>query len=348
MTQRRGFSMIELLVALALTGILMGGLSMVFKSTISSFYQSGDILGAQRRARWAFAPLEDDLRMAGHMDGIAGEPTGLVYPPFRISPGGTGVTPLDTVEFFMNVPVEEARVLSAINAGDQQMVLEPIGKGNFLSKAGDYFYLRDGIHSEGGFLNGPPSNGVATLMDQGGINSLSASAFMGGRPLFQNNHLGGGVRTVMIMRPMQMVRYSIDNLKMDPDPAAPALPCLVRRQTDFSHFRPIQWNTVPYTMVSENVSSLQVDLSVDGGRTWTRPGAQSWDQMRGRANETLPAGSQVVDSEFWFKRVPLLLRVDLRARTAVQRQEYSPAGDALAFRERALVLMIAPRNCGLP
>lgn len=347
---RNGFSLVELLVVLMLTGVLMTGMAQVFRSTISSFYQSGDILGAQRRNRWAFDQLEDDLRMIGHTDGFKEIPSEINQIPFQIVPGGTPEVPLDSIEFFMNVPIEECELASECIAGSNQMNIRPLGKTNFLAKAGDLFFLRDGMHTEKGYLAGSPSNGLVNLMTEEEAQQTPASmaGFIEIPPdRFRYTHLAN--RGLMVLRPMQMIQYCIKSLKLQPNPDSPEIPCLIRRQTTFkANEQAVNWEEVPYTLVSENVCSLRMDMSVDGGGTWTRTNSADWASMVDKANNTLPDGNKIQNNNFWFKRIPLLLRADLRTRTAIARAEFSSSGDVPAFRERSMMLLIAPRNCGLP
>lgn len=346
-----GFSMVELLVALSLTGILMAGMAQVFKSTISSFYQSGDALSSQRRGRWAFARLEDDLRMLGHTDGFKDMPTNVSQVPFRIVPGGTADIPLDSVEFFCNIPVEENRLKSDIAADNMEMILEPSRTSNTAIQAGDWFLLKDGMHSEKGFFaSAPLDDGSVSLMSIEALQDMPGvrhGLMNGATGRFVHQHKAGAVLSVL--RPMQMIQYSIKDLKMDPDASAPMTPCLIRRQVAYDPSGgEIPWESIEHTLVAENVSSLQVDMSVDGGSTWSREGKTSWGDMVLKANETLPVTNQIADSQFWFKKIPILLKVQLHTRSAIQRVEYSKQADRLEYQKRSLVMMIAPRNCGLP
>lgn len=62
---QQGFSLTELLVALVFTGLLMAGLSQVYRSSISSFRQESEKLTSSRRNRIAMEILNDDLGLAG-------------------------------------------------------------------------------------------------------------------------------------------------------------------------------------------------------------------------------------------------------------------------------------------
>lgn len=80
-SESSGFSLVELLVALAFTGILMAGMASVFKSSLSSFYTSGEVISSARRNRASIDLLYDDLNSAGMYL------TSLSAPPTEISPG---------------------------------------------------------------------------------------------------------------------------------------------------------------------------------------------------------------------------------------------------------------------
>ena len=60
----QGFSLVEMLVALVFTGILMAGMATVFKTSLSTFYTSGEQLSSARRNRMSIDLLGDDLNAA--------------------------------------------------------------------------------------------------------------------------------------------------------------------------------------------------------------------------------------------------------------------------------------------
>ena len=47
---QRGFSLVELLVALVFTMVLMAGMANVYRASLSSFYTSGESISSVRRA----------------------------------------------------------------------------------------------------------------------------------------------------------------------------------------------------------------------------------------------------------------------------------------------------------
>ena len=61
----RGFSMVEMMVALVFTMILMAGLGQVFKSSLSASYLMGEKISSLRRNRGSMDLLYDDLNSAG-------------------------------------------------------------------------------------------------------------------------------------------------------------------------------------------------------------------------------------------------------------------------------------------
>ena len=50
---QQGFSLVELLVALAFTMFLMAGMANIYKSSLSTFYTSGESVSSARRNRMA-------------------------------------------------------------------------------------------------------------------------------------------------------------------------------------------------------------------------------------------------------------------------------------------------------
>lgn len=61
----RGFSLVELLVALALFGVLLGGLTQGLVAGLLSFRRVNEALAAQRTLRWCMDLISDDFRMLG-------------------------------------------------------------------------------------------------------------------------------------------------------------------------------------------------------------------------------------------------------------------------------------------
>lgn len=69
---RRGFSLIELLVATTLGLLLLAGLGTLFLSTSRSYRENDLIAGMQDQARFALATISRDLSMAGYWGGMMG------------------------------------------------------------------------------------------------------------------------------------------------------------------------------------------------------------------------------------------------------------------------------------
>lgn len=86
-----GFSLVELLVALAVTSILMVGMAGIFKSSLGTFSSTGDRLSNLRRNRMALDLIFDDLNAAGmYMTNLSDPPTfTLSNEPIRVDPNAT-------------------------------------------------------------------------------------------------------------------------------------------------------------------------------------------------------------------------------------------------------------------
>ena len=88
-SEQRGFSLVELLVALLFTSILMAGMAKVFQSSLGVFVASSETISSGRRNRMAMDLLYDDLNKAGMV------PSTLFWypavnitlnPPFQVTP----------------------------------------------------------------------------------------------------------------------------------------------------------------------------------------------------------------------------------------------------------------------
>jgi prepilin-type N-terminal cleavage/methylation domain-containing protein len=344
----RGFSIVELMVALLLSGILMAGMGKIFASSISSFHTTGELVGAQRRNRWILNEFGDDLRMAGHTDGLDSAKIPAILPedPFVIIPGAVGGSDRDQIDFFMNQPLQELSVNATASLAATSLSLVAIGGDSLDIQVGDLLIIKDGLQAEYGYASAGPSSGLVTLMDEGTqqANAAIAGYMKYGSVALQRQHLKGN--PVTVLRPCQLVHYGVEDRALDPSIPAAMIPCLVRKQAVFGSGAQADWSKITGEVVSENVSALRLDLSVDGGVNWER--GASWAATVALANTRLNAANQIDSKTFWFKRVPALLRIEIRSRTPLARTEYTNSPGATAFKERTQVLVIAPRNFASP
>jgi len=120
-----GFSLVELLVALLFTLMLMAGLATVFKSSLTSFYASGEKLSSARRGRMSIDLLGDDIGLACmYLTDLALPPQTLAsVPPFFIIPnvavssaGADGPVATDELYFYLDEPLPFEGTLQAASS----------------------------------------------------------------------------------------------------------------------------------------------------------------------------------------------------------------------------------------
>ena len=385
-TAAAGFSLIEMMVAMAFTLVLMAGMATVYKGSLTQFYTAGEGLSSARRNRMSMDLLGDDLNTAGmYMQDLANAP--LVdpkVPPFFIIPNTDitdastdGPKSTDELYFYLDQPLPFEGTLTG--AATQKTASEAVVDGKVpteadrtfkiecnnasyakLLKKGQAFIFKDSF--EVSYINADPSvtGTVATVVagpdPQAGMTGSGST----GQPL-KNKHLStdGTVKGTGIVALLhgQMVRYRIEMLKLDPLKSAGS-PCLVRDQGAYSAsgFTADQTQQV----IAENVSGFKVFLSANGGSNWAGEAVtakdfdKGWDTGIRAALDTQlgtsgrPNFKTTRGSEHWFRSIPTLVRVDISTRTANARTEYSKDPKKLAYREQTQSLVFVPRHFGLP
>ncbi len=381
-SRQSGFSLIELLVALVFVSLLMAGLLQVFGASLSGFKSASANAGAQRTNRWALSLLEDDLQSAGYLfpvrtvtgSGVrlgAGAQEPFVILPARATqavypgPGGAGtvaenLNPApDEVQFLMDVPLPITARLSGSMPDEATLPLQ-VDTGSLADlQAGDLAVVLDS-NLEFGVVQAVVGNRV-TLNTSAAVQQNAGGWGTSAGPGLSNWSLHQSQAEVLFVRPMQVVRYSIQPSAVDPADPAIRIPCLVREQTPYPiGGGAIDWTAagIQRTVVAENVTGLRVDISVDGGLNWERGAAADWATIAARLNNRLAASypatrlRSVTDpaNPFWYRFIPVTLRLDLTTRSTqrvLQDVANSGAGPAYGFRERRQTLMITPRNFGL-
>jgi len=94
MRRRQGFTLVELLVAMALIVLIMSVISQAFVEGLESFRQLKGLGDLQERLRTAVVPLREDL-IARHLNAQTG--------PVHLSELGTGITPPVVTEGFFRI-----------------------------------------------------------------------------------------------------------------------------------------------------------------------------------------------------------------------------------------------------
>lgn len=384
----RGFSLVELLVALVFTMVLMAGMANVYKASISSFITSGDSISNIRRSRLTVDMLADDLDTACmYMVDMYLKPTfNAQAPPFYILPnmpvaaaGPNDPPTADELYFYMDQPLAfEGTHVAATGADASSGVASQTAVGTYtftidcltatyanMVKRGQYILFKD-VWDPGYIIADPVYSGKQVTVTTG-LDASSQITGTGAYGIPRWPHIfGSGISLIL---PRQVVKYSIQILKLDPNNAN-GIPCLVRDQGTYNPTGFVA--DQPPQVITENVSGFKVYLSTNAGRSWAGlPGgvpaaysgfADGWDSgIRTEVDNQL-AGSSPSDSvgasgrpgvlttrndEDWFRDTPTLVRVDVTTRAATQRAENSPTGNVLSYRNLTQSLVFVPRHSGL-
>ncbi|WP_005033763.1 PilW family protein [Holophaga foetida] len=302
----RGFSLIELLVALVFTMILMAGMGVVFKAGLSTFYTSGEKISSMRRNRVTADVLYDDLNTAGlsmvditsALSASADHPAFFIIPNVAVKdsdnqpittpdPGDPVTTDELYLAFDQPLPFD-GQLVSGGGAGttgrtaggavlanasfeagtDDQYVID-CGDADYAKqvKVGMYMHIKDDLsHSALRIASATPSGVNVTV-------TVDASPTLGTQVTGRGD--SGALRpnqridssSVIFIRPSQMIRYRIVMMRLDPDPAkTKGIPCLVREQATYDPTS--GFSPSDTQLVTENVAGFKVYLSADSGQNW--------------------------------------------------------------------------------
>jgi len=378
----RGFSLVELLVALVFTMVLMAGMANVYRASLSSFYTSGESISSVRRNRMSLDLLADDLNQACmYLADLAVPPaTSATMQPFFIWPnmpieGSDDPTTSDELYFYVDqsLPFEGRLVAGTTQSSTAELVLSgaaPTVADNSLTiECGNASYVN--MVEQGQLLlfkDAWEAASIASTPRKVGATQVSVtvgataySAITGSGPsgvVLGRKHLLGS--SVLFAQAAQLVRYRVELLKVDPGSTL-GIPCLVRDQGNYldATFTATQAQQI----IAENVTGFSVYLSADGGSSWaglnrsgtkaSGVGADGWDQGLRAALDTQLSAAGRADvlstraTPHWFRSTPILVRMDVTTRTAAKRTEYGSATTPLAYRKFTQSLVFMPRHSGL-
>lgn len=378
-----GFSLVELLVALMFTMILMAGLSVVFKSSLGAAVASSEGISSLRRNREAMELLYDDLNLAGMLPSTLFDypSTDPKNPPFLVTPNvaftGTDIPTASAnadqlmLYYDNTLPFEGSLASTLQNTSQQVAAGGSLGDNalfsidfrdstqaaqvasafataglNIIFKSSGYCYKLASAAQHG------TTNKVdVTLSDTGGY---TGSGNNQGATFIAAANSGSAVTLV---QPGRYIRYSIQARALDPENPSSKAPCLMREEVGYadvsSSSNPFQTPTSS-TLVAENVIGFKVMLSGDGGVTWAGGNTTdtAWSDIATALNTVLSSkvrtatSTGTASSPFWFREIPVLVRVDVTTRTIRKRTEFgTPTTADYQIQTRSLILN--PRHFGL-
>ncbi len=311
-----GFSLVELLVALVFTMILMAGMATVFKSSLTTFYTSGEKLASIRRNRSALDLLYDDLNAAGmYLTNLSDPPTNITAnnPAFYILPNmpianasADGPATADELYFYLDQPLAFGATLvsTGTSSGGARTAAElvlgneaPTASDNTFTiecgdpvyaervKPGQHFIFKDffeALFIETATQKTDEKSQVIITTGSDPVASITGAGPTGAPSKSQHvieasGEPGAGI---VFFMPAQMVRYSIQMRNLDP--AAGSVhntPCLIRQQAAYD---PAGFPAAGVTteIIAENVTGFKVYLSANSGQTWAGYG-QSYTGLSG-------------------------------------------------------------------
>lgn len=411
-SRTRGFSMVEMMVALVFTMVLMAGLAAVFKASLSGFFTSGENISSLRRNRMSLDLLGQDLDTACmYLGDITDPPTFsdanqafciLPNMPIVGDPFNDNAT-ADQLFFYLDQPLPFEGSLQAGAAGTQRSDAQLVAAAAtqvatdtaFTIDCGNSTYANQVVNTPGlefifkdtfeqGMVNSnagstPTVNGSSVTVNVAG-SQTSGITGSGPTGLLKASHMAGS--GIVFLLPAQMVRYSVQYLKLDPDATSDShlIPCLVRDQGNYTSLAGFTPDPTKQQIITENVSrsnGFKVYLSVspnqiatNNATAWaglgiTTSGLQAWtDSILGTTASTAssltsqlavasPNATLPSQDYNWFRSVPTLVRVDVTTQTVKSRTEYgtydpSTGKATSAYQTLTQSLIFVPRHSGLP
>ena len=341
----RGFSLVELMVALLVMGVLLGGLGQVHGSCLQACNRIHEGLRLQRALRLAQARVTDEFRMIGYGYPIPGRTTSPLFLPDLRAEEASFVrdVPLATGAFF-------AADLPAPHEGDALAVTSVrlrADPGGTL-EAGDLLVTEDGSF-EWATLAAPatlPRNGTTTV-------ALAP-------PGLRAAHRARG--RVALVRPRRAVRFAV--VRMPLEGASTPVPCLVRFEAPLPPGGGMPaWTGLlarpragpgGVAVVAEQITGFQVEVMQAGPWPERHPGALQGEPGEAKAEvgeRNAEAGEPNAEAgePLGCSPIPPLLRVTLVARSSMRRAEFGRGGqgDEAAYLYRSLTWMVAPHHARL-
>ncbi|MBI1753615.1 MAG: prepilin-type N-terminal cleavage/methylation domain-containing protein [Acidobacteria bacterium] len=369
---QHGFSLIEMLVAVMFIGILSAGMMRIYSANLSGFQRVNDTIASQRRGRWALSSLQDDVASVGFFAFVPfNQPAGYSVvsgsqEPFMILPSPTAVSvtgpdptnPTVMLTANLSPNPDELQFVGDIPLPIQATVLSTSGtalglnvsSGNMADiEAGDIVAILDPTFEQVKVATKPSST---TLSISATGASEQASRQVAGYALSPTLSAHAVGVPVVVFRPNVVTRYSIQARAWDPSNAG-TIPCLVRQQTPYPDGGAlIDWTGVQADVIAENIDGFRVDISFDGGTTWLRQAAGSWDAIVSSMQGLSPGGVVLnprdASNPLWYRNFPCLIRMDITARSAAPKAANSDITGQAAYVRRTQTLMVTPRNFGLP
>lgn len=410
----KGFSFVELMVVLLFTAFLMAGLASVFKSSINTLATEGEKISNSRRNRLAIDMVYDDLNAAGMLltsltdySGGSTNPISLnsTNPAFRIMPNvvysSTDVASPNNTSDMLDLYFDEALPFEGTVSSTSQNVAQFLADGSTVNKAVTNSVTLTA--DQAALVTSENAKSPLSVIFRADVAAVKVPAALTATPSgvditlstdLQSAHAGPtksqipAGTPVLFVKPHLYVRYSIQPVNVDPDPANAGLqvPCLVRDEVLYDT---VANSPTPFaaprarTVVAENVIGFQVMVSPDGGQTWINnpydtaqrngslpnagnPGIPhtrftTWDDLRNTLTNhpsivKRPAPfNELNDSRFWFKDIPVTLRVDITSRTVRPRGEYvdnTPSTilngtRGIPYKIQTQSVILVPRHFGL-
>jgi len=302
----KGFSIVEMMVALLFTMVLMAGLGVVFKSSLSVFYTSGERLASIRRNQMSTDLLYDDLNSAGMTlaDISSPLPSGPTNPAFYIIPNVPIVDPgpndpQTTDELYLAFDFALPFEGQLIKGGGQSGSGGPGGGGSTaveavlgakvadtsdstyeidcgsdvyasMVKAGMSFHIKDNLSHPAMEIESvvAPSKSKTITVKTISVPTLGTQVSGRGDPATLRAERRVEKAGVIFILPKQMVRYRIVMQKLDPS-AASEVPCLIREQGTYdpaTAFVPA--GGAQTQIIAENVAGFKAYLSANSGADW--------------------------------------------------------------------------------
>ncbi len=283
----KGFSLVELMVAVLFVAILMAGMAKVFQSSLGTFYASGETLSSHRRNLMAGEMIYDDLNTAGMylVDIMAPPAISASNPAFQVTPNHTlalGITDADipvaqnTVTYdeltlYQDQPLpfeginqtavsSNAQMLalgSAVNPPSFTIKLKDVAQTDQV-KSGMIVMFKDSLHAYEIDTVTPTTPGSILIKTKDNSQGLSGAP-TNTSPTSEFSHIA--TANVIFVQQAQQVRYTVQLKPFDPSNPAKKIACLVRQQGTYNSAGFTPDNSLE-SVIAENVTGFKVYLSM--------------------------------------------------------------------------------------